>query len=182
MGWRPQLGKGLLLSNMLPRSSPGPTLVSRSPRYCLHRSFRDKQPRMSAISPPVLKQQEGDEDALRPGGDTVDAVAPAAASVLEGKGGKSSSLPLPRHRGEGDTGTATSGTLEARRSKWPWRRRTGVEEGKRGQEEERGNLEEEEEDSQQAERGNRFTYDWDNGERVVWRASKKSRVQVVRKT
>lgn len=176
----PQLGQGLLLSNMLPRS-PGPTFVARSSRLCLPRSFRDRQLiEMSAVSPRVVKQQEGDEDSLRPDGDAVDGDATAATTAPSVLGGGESG-----HLRNGEGGTSNSGTHEARRSKWPWRRRTKKEEGEREQEEEEGervhgegrevNLKE----TKQPERGSRFTYDWDNGERVIWRASKKSKVQVV---
>lgn len=175
----PQLAHGLLPSNMLLRG-PAPACMSRSSRCGLRRSFPDKAAsRMSAVSPEVVEQQEGDDDALSPlgdGGGVGGAASAATAASAVHQGGESEQ---PRN-GQGGAG---GGKQETRRSKWLWRRRKGEGEGKREQEEEDERVREEGtgnlEVDKQEEGGGRFTYDWDNGERVIWKASKKSKVQVV---
>ena len=116
---------------------------------------------MSAVSPEV--QQQGDQEALLSSG-----VSHDGDEVVERRESENTA---------GGNDTSGAGTEQARRSRWPWRR------SKREGEQEKG--ERREGRGEVAEEGNvkqsegMFTYDWDNGERIIWKASKRSRAEMV---
>lgn len=118
---------------------------------------------MSAASPNV--QQRGDEDAL---------LSPSVSH--EDDGAKGGETPARDHdKSDHDAAGANSiGREQAKRSRWPWRRSNKEEQQAEGREEagkkKRGKGEK---------RQGLFTYDWDNGERILWKASKRSRAEVV---
>lgn len=112
---------------------------------------------MSAMSPEV--QQQGDHEALLSSGVSHDGDgADGAAKTLDQRESERAA--------EGDT---TSGKGRAKRSRWPWRKSNKDGQENSEQAEGRGEVKKE----------GPFTYDWDNGERVIWRACKRSRAEVV---
>lgn len=121
---------------------------------------------MSAVSPNV--QQHGDEEMLLSPADVSheDGGADGGETALRVEGGDS------EHDAKVEENASwKEQEQDARSSRWPWRR------SKKGEQLEK---------SEQADRGGEgedrhglFTYDWDNGERILWKASKRSRVEVV---
>lgn len=136
--------------------------------YCsLHRRVRSGAVSCtSAVSPEVQQQGEQDREAVPPSG-----------LVHGGDGGDGPDAAVENQQAEhGARGQNTSegiGKEQAKRSRWPWRR--GKKEGQRDE----GEGEHAEAGGEVEERGGLFTYDWDNGERIIWKASKRSRAEVV---
>lgn len=130
--------------------------LSPSSRPWLHRRVRSGA--VSSMSAVSQVQQQGDGEAL---------LSPAVSHEGDGDCAES------EHIAEGDT--ITEKGQQAKRSRWPWRRSK--------KEERQGNKQENSEQSEgrgEVEtREGLFTYDWDSGERIIWKASKRSRTEVV---
>eukprot|EP00903_Cladosiphon_okamuranus_P011789 g11079.t2 len=125
---------------------------------------------MNAVSPKV--EQQGDGEALLSSAISHEGDGDGAEAALGHRESEDTAVVA-----EGvDTGGEKGQQHQAKRSRLPWRRTK--------KEEQHGN---QQESSEQAEgRGEAntrkkeglFTYDWDNGERIVWKASKRSRAEV----
>lgn len=138
-----------LMPYMQTGTTPRQAFWTRSLRYNPQRSCRATN-NMNSVSPKLQQQEGGDEGML---------LSPGAIDESGGGGGVGEAVTvaatdLPSSRVRDD-----SIQEQAERSKWSWGRKKKEGEEKKGK--------------------GLFSYDWENGDRIVWKASKKCKAEVV---
>lgn len=117
---------------------------------------------MSSVSSKVQQQEGGDGGQLLSPGAIEKGDCGGGGGVGEAVTISTTGLEHGESEHPGQVQVGESNTQEhAKRSKWSWGRKK------------------QEDQEEQARGGGLFTYDWDNGDRIVWKASKKSKAEVV---